>query len=424
MKKHLARIFALAMAVVMVLSMSTVALAAENPFEPGPIDLQVSAAEQLGGSYKVSYTAKLVMLEELAKVATLYRDNQRMHHLRFICTLNDDLVAQYVGSVDEDDFYFDCAQWRGEDIFVFENAAITEEGLKITYRLSESVLDDWFYTGDMEAVTAALRQPMTMWATATISERQLDLAGKTITTTAMVELAGSGIEKYYDQYSVIGAWGKTVWRWDDTHSGGHIHGISGCRPQDCPRNIYCPAGHFEDLNLQLWYHDGIHFCAEHGLMIGTGRYTFEPDLPITRGMVATVLYRMEGSPAVSGTQVYDDVPLGKWYSKGVEWADSTGVVNGYGNGNFGPNDPITREQMAAVLYRYARYLNTGLSSYADLDGFKDADKVSNYAVPAMEWACGAGMIQGANGSLMPLDNTTRAQAAAIFQRYCFYVGGF
>ena len=424
MKQHLTKILTLALAVVMVLSMSTVALAAENPFEPGPITLQVSAAEQINGSYKVSYTAKLVMLEELAKVATIYRDNYRMQTLRFICTLNDELVTQYVGKVEEDDFRFDCAQWKGKDIFVFEDAAITEAGLKITYSLNDAVLDDWFYTEDMEAVTAALRQPMTMWATATVPGRQLDRIGSTITTTGMVELEGTGIEKYYEQYSVIGAWGKTVWRWDDTHSGGHIHGIGGCRPHDCPRNIYCPAGHFEDLDLQLWYHDGIHFCAEHGLMIGTSRYEFEPYLPITRGMVVTVLYRMEGEPAVSNTQVYDDVALGKWYSKGVEWADSTGVVNGYGNGNFGPNDPITREQMAAVLYRYAKYLNADLTPHASLDSFKDSAKVSKYAVPAMEWACGAGLVQGSNGNLMPLDNTTRAQAAALFQRYCFFLGSY
>ena len=422
MKKHLARIFALAMAVVMVLSMSTVALAAENPFEPGPIDLRVSAVEQVNGSYKVKYTAKLVMLEELAKVATLYRDNARMYGLRFICTLNDELVTQ-MSDVDQDDFLFDCAQWEGKDIFVYEDTSVTSAGLKIFYRLNEDVLEDWFYEEDMEAVTAALMQPMTMQATGTVSYRQLERAGNPITTTGKVELEGSGIEKYYDQTSVIGAWGKTTWYWDDDFGGGHGFGGSGML-RDCPRNIYCPAGHFEDLDLKLWYHDGIHFCVEHGLMVGTGRVTFEPYLPITRGMVVTVLYRLEGEPAVSGTQVYDDVALDKWYTDGVEWADANGVVNGYGNGKFGPNDPITREQMAAVLYRYAKYCGADVSARADLDGFKDAAKVSNYAIPAMEWACGAGMIQGANGNLMPLDNTTRAQAAAIFQRYCFYVGGF
>ena len=421
MKKHLTKIFALALAVVMVLSMSTVAMAKENPFEPGNIDLRVSAAEQVNGSYKVRYTAGLVMLEELAQVATVYRDNARMADLQFVCTLSDALVAQ-LDDVDQDDFQFVSAQWEGEDIFVFESARVTAAGLKITYSLNDKVLNDWLYEGDMQAVTAALMQPMTMQASGTVSRKQLEQVGSPVVTTGKVELFGSGIEKYYGQTSVIGAVGETTWNWDGGF--GDSHGVGGSALKDCPRNVYCPAGHFEDLDLDLWYHDGIHFCVEHGLMVGTGKVAFEPYLPITRGMVVTVLYRMAGEPAVSGEQIYDDVVPGKWYANGVEWADANGVVNGYGKGKFGPNDPITREQMAAILYRYAKLCGVDVSvgEETNILSYEDAFDISEYAIPAMQWACGAGMIQGANGNLMPLDNTTRAQAAAIFQRYCFYVG--
>ncbi len=418
MKKQLMRVLTMILTVAMILSMTTIALA-DQSFEPGPIDLQVRAAEQVNGTYKVSYTAKLVMKEELAKVATLYRDNDRMYGLRFICTLNDELVVQ-LNDVNEEDFRFDCAQWDGKDIFVYEEATVTDDGLKIFYRLNEAVLADWFYEEDMEAVTDALMQPMTMWATALVPERQLKRLDEPVVTTAKVELEGSGIEKYFGQYSVIGAWGRTTWRLDDDF---YVPGFGCCAPHECPRNMYCPAGHFNDLNLQLWYHDGIHYCVEYGLMVGTGKYTFEPDLAITRGMVVTVLYRMEGEPAVSGAQVYEDVALNRWYTDAVEWADGNGVVNGYGNGKFGPNDPITREQMAAVLYRYARYkgVDVSVGENTNILSFKDAEDVSGYAVAAMQWACGVGMIQGSYGNLMPLANTTRAQAAAIFQRYCMNV---
>lgn len=441
MKRYMMRMLTLALAVCLCLSMATPASAkvADVPV-PGMIDIDmtVTPARQVSGDYRVSYKASMTMLDELAKFATLYRHNDLMFDLRFVCTLNDTLVTQLT-SVGKDDFTFSSAKWQGTDIFVYEDAEVTSEGLKLYYKLDEDVIRSWRLAMD-EDVKASLLQPMQMVATKTVTLAQLQKAGNPIHTTGTVELKGAGIEAVYGQYTIVGAEGEHIWYWGDGTPGGGSQGgghgsvapdcgascshCCGCCLRACPRNIFCPAGHFEDLDLQLWYHDGIHFCVEHGLMIGTAKYTFEPYLPITRGMVVTMLYRMEGEPAVSGAQIYDDVELDKWYADPVEWADSCGVVNGYGGDKFGPNDPITREQMAAVLYRYAKLKGQDLSAGENTNilSYKDAEDVSNYAVTAMQWACGAGLIEGSSGNLMPLAYTTRAQAATIFMRYCLKIG--
>ena len=122
---------------------------------------------------------------------------------------------------------------------------------------------------------------------------------------------------------------------------------------DCPRDENCPMAPFTDADRNAWYHDGVHYCVEHGLMMGTSQTTFTPDIVTTRGMIVTILWRLKGSPIVGDSLDYDDVKAEDWYGEAVRWADSVGVVTGYGNGKFGPNDTITREQMAAMLWRYA-----------------------------------------------------------------------
>lgn len=434
MKKNFTRLLVLALTLCLCLTMVPAASALTQPFEPGDIDMRVCTVQLPNREYCVSYCARLVMLEELATAAAELSFHQGlMRELRFICTLEDDLVSQLNG-VSKNDFSFDCAQWDGKDIFVYETARITEDGLKIYYKLDEDVLSQW-PNAKIADVKAALMQPMTMIATKHVSEVQMDRAGVQFLTNGTVELEGEGIQKFYGQYSVVGHEGSTrliEHRPNHDHDHDHDHDYDhdwgqGMRPgfglHDCPRNIHCPAGHFVDLDLQLWYHDGIHYCAEHGLMIGMTGTTFEPYTFINRAMVVTILYRMEGTPYVSGQQVYSDVDPDAWYGKAVEWADGSKVVNGYGGGKFGPLDPITREQMAAILWRYAKYkgYDVSVGENTNILSYHDAEQVSGYAIPAMQWACGAGMIQGANGWLMPLDSTTRAQAAAIIQRYCLNV---
>ena len=176
---------------------------------------------------------------------------------------------------------------------------------------------------------------------------------------------------------------------------------------------------FTDVVSGSWYYDSVAYVYEQGLMGGTGEGRFSPDLTTSRAMIVTILYRLEGSPAVTGSASFADVASGQWYSDGVAWASANGIVTGYSNGSFGPDDTITREQMAAILYRYARYKGYDLSAQADLDGYSDAAQVSAYAADAMEWAVGSGLITGTSGTtLSPAGSATRAQAAVILARFC------
>ncbi len=183
---------------------------------------------------------------------------------------------------------------------------------------------------------------------------------------------------------------------------------------DCPRDESCPMAPFTDADRTAWYHDGVHYCVEHGLMVGTSADTFEPNTTTTRGMIATILWRLEGSPMVDTAMNYTDVPSGSWYEEAIRWADSTGVVLGYGDGTFGPDDPITREQMAAMLWRYAGKPQAE-SSLAD---FTDGEETSQWAESAMVWAVEQGLIEGmGNAQLNPQGQATRAQAATILMRF-------
>lgn len=182
----------------------------------------------------------------------------------------------------------------------------------------------------------------------------------------------------------------------------------------CPRDESCPMAPFTDADRTAWYHDGVHYCVEHGLMVGTSADTFEPNTTTTRGMIATILWRLEGSPMVDTAMNYTDVPSGSWYEDAIRWADSTGVVLGYGDGTFGPDDPITREQMAAMLWRYAGKPQAE-SSLAD---FTDGSETSQWAESAMLWAVEQGLIEGmGNAQLNPQGQATRAQAATILMRF-------
>lgn len=176
---------------------------------------------------------------------------------------------------------------------------------------------------------------------------------------------------------------------------------------------------FTDVPAGSWYHDAVQYVYEQGLMGGTGSGRFSPDLTTSRAMIVTILYRLEGSPAVSGGATFADVSSGQWYSDGVAWASANGIVTGYANGSFGPNDTITREQMAAILYRYARYKGYDVSARAQLSRYSDAGQVAAYAAESMSWAVGSGLITGTSGTtLSPAGSATRAQAAVILARFC------
>ena len=174
---------------------------------------------------------------------------------------------------------------------------------------------------------------------------------------------------------------------------------------------------FADVAKGCWYYEGVRYAYENGLMSGAGEGTFSPDLPTSRGMLVTILYRLAGSPA-AGSASFTDVVKGQWYADGVAWASANGVVSGYPDGSFRPNDTITRGQMAAILYQYARIQGKLDDSRADLSIFSDLDSLSAYAKEPMSWAVAQGLFSGVSAdTLAPGGSTTRAQAAVILTAF-------
>ena len=178
------------------------------------------------------------------------------------------------------------------------------------------------------------------------------------------------------------------------------------------------ANPFTDVSEKDWFYGDVMFVYENGLMLGTSKTLFSPHGTATRGMMATILWRMEGSPAPKGKNSFTDVEAGKWYADAITWTAENGIFAGYGKDKFGPDDPITREQLAAIFYRYADYKGYDLTVKGNLDKFKDADKITDYAKTAMQWAVGNGLVKGKSGNLLdPQGTATRAEIAAMLHRF-------
>lgn len=241
--------------------------------------------------------------------------------------------------------------------------------------------------------------------------------GETVTLTAIPD---EGYE--LDTLTVTDSKGKEI---DLTHKGGNEY------------TFKMPAGRveievsFREIEVELpftdvpegaWYEDAAAYVYNHGLMAGTSATTFAPDATTSRSMIATILWRMAGSPVVNYAMDYTDVAQGQWYSEAIRWAASEGIVGGYGNGLFGTNDPITREQFAAMLYRFAQEqgYDVSIGENTNILSYTDVADLSEYAISAMQWAVGAGIINGTGdgSTLSPQGQATRAQAAVILTRYC------
>lgn len=176
---------------------------------------------------------------------------------------------------------------------------------------------------------------------------------------------------------------------------------------------------FGDVKSADWFYNDVKYVYEKGMMAGTAADVFAPNATTTRAMIVTILYRLEGSPAVTGTSSFVDVPAGQWYTDAVNWAAANQIVKGTSATTFAPNDSITREQMAAILYRYAQYKGYDVTKKADLSGYSDNSQVSAYAKDALAWANAAKLINGVtNTTLAPQGNATRAQVSAILHRFC------
>ncbi|MCI9643885.1 MAG: S-layer homology domain-containing protein [Oscillibacter sp.] len=182
---------------------------------------------------------------------------------------------------------------------------------------------------------------------------------------------------------------------------------------------FAPGGElaFQDVRPGDWCYDAVRWAFEAGLMNGTSATAFTPDTPTTRGQIVAILYRLEGSPAM-GMNQFSDVAPGAYYASAVSWASANGIVNGYTDGTFRPNNLITREQMAAFLYRYASQKGRDVSDRAELGAFTDAGQAASYAVEPLRWAVAAGMVNGVTAdTLSPGGSASRAQVAVILNRF-------
>ena len=184
-----------------------------------------------------------------------------------------------------------------------------------------------------------------------------------------------------------------------------------------------PVNPFADVYGTDWYIDDIIYVYANGLMNGTSEnpMLFSPNANLTRAMLVTILYRLEGEPSISSlANPFGDITAGQYYTDAVKWAVEYEIVKGYGNGKFGPDDPVTREQLVTILWRYCKWKGIDVSIGEDTNilSYNDVFDISEYAIPAFQWACGTGIISGKPGNLLdPQGNATRAEVAAMLHRF-------
>lgn len=181
-----------------------------------------------------------------------------------------------------------------------------------------------------------------------------------------------------------------------------------------------PVGEpFLDVNEGDWFYDAVAYAYENGLMDGVGGNRFAPNSETTRAQLVTILYRLEGQPAVSSDLPFTDVESGTWYTDAILWAAQNGIVNGVNDTEFAPGNDLTREQLVTILYRYAESKGYDVSVSADLSSYPDAGAIQTYAQDAMAWANGSELILGfEDHTLQPVGNSTRAQVATLLMRFC------
>ena len=190
--------------------------------------------------------------------------------------------------------------------------------------------------------------------------------------------------------------------------------------RDCPKDFSCVMAAYSDLDPDGWYHDGVHYVLENQIMNGVGGNRFDPGGSASRAMIVAMLWRMEGEPKSDDSMTFQDVPEGRWYTEAVRWAASSHIVDGYSAERFAPNDNVSREQLAAILWRYAKYKGTDHSATGkvNLGIYTDAEHISGWAYDGMQWAVNAGLINGVgNDKLSPEADASRAQVATMLMRY-------
>lgn len=199
----------------------------------------------------------------------------------------------------------------------------------------------------------------------------------------------------------------------------HFTPAEGSTAGQLPGTTEAPTVHYVDVDNDKWYADAVSYVTVKGYMSGTGKGAFNPEGQVSRAELAQMLYAMEGHPEVEIVSNFADVPADQWYAQAISWATSNAIVSGYDATTFGPNDPVTRQQMAAILYQYAVQKNYKIND-ADakvLDEFNDANLIAPYATKAMSWAVQEGLLSGASQWLEPMGAASRAQTAAILKAF-------
>lgn len=246
-------------------------------------------------------------------------------------------------------------------------------------------------------------------------------AGDTVTLTAtpdegyvldnlVIYGAGGQIVTYKDQ-------GDGTYTFTMPDSDVSIIAVFKIIQGSCDGGEDCPSYGFTDVDITQWYHDAVDYVIQHGLMVGVNDTTFGTNMPTNRGMIVTILHRLEGSPVAEAANPFVDVAEDSYYVDAIAWAAENGIVSGYDANHFGPDDAITREQMASILYRFATYKGMDTTAAADLSGFSDVDKVSEWAKDTLAWANAEGFIVGADNKLDPQGQAVRCQSAAILMRF-------
>ena len=208
------------------------------------------------------------------------------------------------------------------------------------------------------------------------------------------------------------------------HFSNYVIAYDESRAAECPKDSTCPISKFSDAAATAWYHDGVHYVLENGLMQGVEDNLFEPYSSTTRAMMAQILFNMEGRPSTDHEPDYTDVYSGMWYTEAVRWASSEDIMEGYGGGLFGPDDEMTREQLVTIVYRYAGYKGVDVSELSDFTGYTDVNKIGGWALNGMRWAVGCGAVTGrTETTLNPQDTANRAEIATIIMRYCENIAG-
>ena len=310
----------------------------------------------------------------------------------------------------------------GQTLTIPEGVTLTNYGT-LQVADSSALAGSGVLTGNgsylIENLSPTVQVPETMTCTGS------DLTGNLVLSDSSAELMG----QTFLPVTPAEDWTRTITRgrytvdeviWPGTYTVRYTCG--DLTPVEATFTVVSQTQPFQDVQSADWFYNDVYYAYARELMVGTSADLFSPDLSVTRGMAVAILYRLDGASASDLENPFADVNPNAYYADAIAWAAENQIVAGYSSGRFGPEDSLTREQLAAILYRYASYAGYDCSATSDLSGYTDADSVSAYAKPAISWANAEGLVVGTSDTtLCPRDTSTRAQLASILARFCLMI---